>query len=224
MNAHPSRVMIIEDDEIVRTIHRTLIQATPGFVVVSAVGTLAQAGRDLQDQPFDLLIVDIHLPDGSGLDWVQTLPRTPGSPDVIMITAANDLQTVQTAVRSGVLDFLIKPFDRARLTAALHRHQQRRQPNPTHLTQYGVDRLLRHDPVTHLPKGIDAATLQRVQELLDAAKQPISAETAGQRLGASRITAWRYLEYLVTLGLAELDIHYQPTGRPLKLYRRTEKS
>lgn len=214
-----SRVMVIEDDDLVRTIHSSLIQDTPGFEVVSAVGSLAQATVDLETGHFELLIVDIYLPDGNGLDWVQRLPRTPNSPDVIMITAANDLPTVQAAVRSGVLDFLIKPFGRARLQAALHRHLARRHIPVSHLTQHGVDRLLRHEPASHLPKGIDAATLQKVQLLLQQQQEGVSAESVGQALGASRITAWRYLEYLLASSLIEVDIQYRPTGRPLKLYR-----
>jgi two-component system CitB family response regulator len=216
-----SRVLIVEDDDLVRTVHRALIEETPGFQVVSAVGTLAQAQRDLADLSPDLLLVDIYLPDGSGLDWIQGLPRTSAAPDVIMITAANDLPTVQHAVLSGVLDFLIKPFHRARLQTALQRHQERRRPQLlAHLTQQGVDRLLRHDPVTHLPKGIDAATLQKVRETLNRTDEALSAELVGQRIGVSRITAWRYLEYLATVHLIEMDIEYRPTGRPLKLYRR----
>lgn len=216
----PSRVLIVEDDELIRSIHRRLVQATPGFVVVGAVGTLAEAEHALAGTAIDLLIVDIGLPDGSGLAWVQRLPRTDSAPDAIMITAARDLKTVQAAVRSGVLDFLVKPFDHARLTAALHRHQRRRTPAlPTQLTQHAVDQVLRHEPVTHLPKGIQALTLQSVQLLLEAQTEAISAEAAGQTLGCSRITAWRYLEYLVSLGLAQVEVQYQPTGRPQKLYR-----
>ncbi|UQN08219.1 response regulator [Deinococcus sp. QL22] len=218
-----SRVMIIEDDDLVRTIHRTLVEDTPGFQVVSAVGTLAQAEQDLQHLTVDLLMVDIYLPDGNGLTWASQLPRTSTSPDVIMVTAANDLPTVQAAVRSGVLDFLIKPFDRHRLQTAFQRHSQRRAASSAvHLTQSGVDRLLRHDPVTHLPKGIDAATLAKVQLLLEKSSEAWSAEAAGQHLGVSRITAWRYLEYLVVLSFAGVDVQYQHTGRPLKLYRRAE--
>lgn len=214
-----SRVMILEDDLLVRTIHQTLIEELPGFQVVSAAGSLAQANQDLQSVTVDLMLVDIYLPDGNCLTWVTQLPRMSTGPDVIMVTAANDLPTVQTAVRSGVLDFLIKPFGRQRLHAALQRHQQRHSAtNPAHLTQYGVDRLLRHDPVTHLPKGIDAVTLTKVQQLLDATTMPLSAEAAGRHLGVSRITAWRYLEYLVSLSLLNVEVVYQTTGRPLKLY------
>ncbi len=215
-----SRVMIVEDDVLVRAIHQTLIEDLPGFEVVSAVGSLAQADQDLRSVSVDVLLADIYLPDGNGLSWAAQLPRTSAGPDIIMITAANDLPTVQTAVRSGVLDFLIKPFERQRLYAALQRHQQRRSlASPAHLTQYAVDRLLRHDPVSHLPKGIDAATLGRVQLLLDGAAPPLSAEAVGGHLGVSRITAWRYLEYLVGLSLAQIEVQYQATGRPLKLYR-----
>jgi len=223
MKAILSRVMIIEDDEIVRSIHRTLVEDTPGFQVVSAVGTLAQASQDCLALRPDLLIVDIYLPDGSGLEWVQSLPHYEGTPDVIMITAANDLRTVQTAIRNGVMDFLIKPFSRARFCSALERHAQRRPASLSErLTQSGVDRLLRHDPVTHLPKGIDALTLERVQRILNRQEGAVSAEQLGQHLGVSRITAWRYLEYLVSRNLAVVQTQYQSTGRPLKLYGRTQ--
>lgn len=219
MNVPVSRVMIIEDDEIVRSIHRTLVEDTPGFQVVSAVGTLAQASQDYESVNFDLLIVDIYLPDGSGLEWVQALPHREDTPDIIMITAANDLRTVQTAIRTGVMDFLIKPFSRARFQSALERHSQRRRASlGEHLTQNSVDRLLRHDPVTHLPKGIDASTLERVQQLLAGQSEAISAEQMGQLLGVSRITAWRYLEYLASRNLVVVQTQYQSPGRPLKRY------
>lgn len=221
MTAPLSRVMIIEDDEIVRTIHRTLVEDTPGFQVVSAVGTLAQASQDYRTLPLDLLIVDIYLPDGSGLEWIQSLPHREDTPDIIMITAANDLKTVQTAIRNGVMDFLIKPFSRARFNAALERHAQRRRAGQSeHLTQNSVDRLLRHDPVTHLPKGIDASTLERVQHILERHPDALSAEQVGQELGVSRITAWRYLEYLASRNLVAVQTQYQTTGRPLKRYAR----
>lgn len=217
----PSRVMIVEDDELVRSIHRQLVQATPGFQVVCAVGTLAQAELDLASTPLDLLVVDIYLPDGSGLEWVGRLPRTVHSPDVIMVTAANDLPTVKGALRAGVLDFLIKPFDRERLHGALQRHHQRRQTHGSyHLTQHSVDRLLRHDPMTHLPKGIDGATLQRMQDVLGQLPEALTAEQIGLHLGVSRITAWRYLEYLTDLGFVVVEVRYQATGRPQKRYRR----
>ncbi|GGM13227.1 hypothetical protein GCM10010841_22320 [Deinococcus aerophilus] len=55
-----SRVVIIENDELVRTIYRTLVEDTPGFQVVSSVGTLAQAERDLRHLQVNLLMVDIY--------------------------------------------------------------------------------------------------------------------------------------------------------------------
>ncbi|WP_211224803.1 response regulator [Meiothermus rufus] len=214
------RVLLVEDDPWVLQVNRGLVETVEGFKVVGEARSLAQGQALALSLKPDLLLVDVYLPDGTGLGLIRTL-RSQGLPfEAVMITAANDVHTVQQALYDGVLDFLIKPFQRPRLERALARYLQRRQATqaPT-FTQRRLDRLLGVTSAETLPKGIDEETLEQIRQLLEKAPAPLSAEEVGEQVGVSRVTAWRYLEYLCQSGLAELQVGYGGVGRPIKRYR-----
>jgi response regulator of citrate/malate metabolism len=211
-----TRVLIVEDDPLVARVNRQMVQAEPGFEVVGVAQTLQEAHLLFTELAPDLLLVDVHLPDGSGLDLIPSLKRPF---EAIMITAANDLPSVQQALHGGVLDYLIKPFQKARLQEALRRYQTRvalsAQPS---LNQTRLDKLLGHKSELRLPKGIDGATLAQIRELMEQTPGLLSAEEVGERVGVSRVTAWRYLEYLQEVGVVRLEQEYGGVGRPIKRY------
>lgn len=216
-----TRVVLVEDDLWVARVNREMVETVAGFVVVGHAESVQQ-GRELNAalQP-DLLLVDIYLPDGTGLELVRFLREQNPSPEVIMITAANDLPSVQLALHEGVLDYLVKPFQHSRLKEALERYLQRRavQHNSQHFTQTKLDRLLGFRSNQLLPKGIDPATLEQIRHILTQSSEALSAEELGERLGLSRVTAWRYLEYLRESGVANLEMAYGKLGRPVKRYK-----
>ena len=218
-----TRVLIVEDDPLVARVNREMVAAEAGFEVVGIAATLFQASELFEELRPELLLVDVHLPDGSGLDLIPTL-RGSWSFEAIMITAANDLPSVQQALHGGVLDYLIKPFQKARLQEALRRYQARvalaTQPN---LNQARLDKLLGHKSESRLPKGIDGATLGQIRELMEQAAGLLTAEEVGERVGVSRVTAWRYLEYLQEVGVVRLEQEYGGVGRPIKRYGLLEK-
>ncbi len=214
------RVLLVEDDPWVTQVNRGLVETVEGFRVVGEAQSVAQGQALALSLKPDLLLVDVYLPDGTGLALIRAL-RGQGLPfEAIMITAANDTHTVQQALYDGVLDFLIKPFQRPRLERALERYLQRRQATqaPT-FTQRRLDRLLGVTSAEALPKGIDEETLEQIRLLLAKAPTALSAEEVGEQVGVSRVTAWRYLEYLRQSGLAELQVGYGGVGRPIKRYR-----
>lgn len=218
---NPTRVLLIEDDPWVLRVNREMVESVPGFVVVGEAQTLAQGSALTQSLGPDLLLVDVYLPDGTGLDLVRSL-RESLDFEAIMITAANDAQTVQRALYDGVLDYLIKPFQQPRLKQALERYLQRRSATKEQsFTQKKLDRILGVHSPERLPKGIDAATLEQIKAILAAAQHPLSADEVGEEVGVSRVTAWRYLEYLQETGLATLELEYGSVGRPIKRYRAT---
>ncbi|MFC4454993.1 response regulator [Deinococcus sonorensis] len=222
--AGPIRVLLVEDDLWVARVNRELVDAWPGAEVVGTASTLAEGERLLATLKPELLLLDVYLPDGSGLSLLQAVRASGQALEVILLTAADDVVTVQQALALGASDYVIKPFERERLYAALQRVQLRRRPLPAHLTQRHLDRFLGLDTVQNLPKGIDAETLQRVQGLLAAQGRSLSAEEVGAQVGISRVTAWRYLEYLVQAGQAVLDFTYGQPGRPTKLYRSARQA
>lgn len=220
MNA-PTRVMLVEDDPGVLAVNQAMIAGLPHFTVVGAAQGVDE-GLELAVllQP-ELLLVDVYLPDGTGLGLIRALRERGLRFEAIMITAANDLDTVQHALYEGVLDYLIKPFQQPRLHEALERYRQRQivKAHPQPFTQARLDRLLGVRGQQRLPKGIDLTTLEQIQHLLQSTPRPLSADEVGEGVGVSRVTAWRYLEYLQQTGFVQLELTYGTVGRPVKRYR-----
>jgi len=220
--SRPTRVVIVEDDPWVARVNRDMVEREPGFVVVGLAETLRE-GLDLAlSLSPDLLLVDNYLPDGSGLELLQSLRGQDQPCEIIMITAANDVASVQRALHGGVIDYLIKPFQQSRLQEALERFTARETlgQKERNFTQNKLDRLLGHRSDPRLPKGIDLATLEKIRQSLVAASEPLSAEEVGAQVGVSRVTAWRYLEYLLSADFLTCEMVYGSVGRPVKLYKK----
>ena len=219
---NPTRVLLIEDDPWVLAVNRGMVEAVAGFVVVGEAQTMQQGEEQVQALQPDLLLVDVYLPDGTGLELIHSLRAAHLDFEAIMITAANDVQTVQRALYDGVLDYLIKPFQQPRLKQALERYLQRRSATQEEsFTQKKLDRLLGVRNPQRLPKGIDGETLEQIKAILAGSKRPLSADEVGDQVGVSRVTAWRYLEYLQEIGSAALEMEYGSVGRPIKRYKTT---
>jgi len=215
----PVRVVMVEDDPWVGRVNRALVEAEPGFTVVAQAETVRQGRELVQALEPDLLLMDVYLPDGSGLELVQELRGLGLGFEVILITAASDLASVQRALHGGALDYLIKPFQQPRLREALGRYRLRTSVVEPNFTQSRLDRLLGHQGEERLPKGLDPLTLEQIRSALTASEQPLSAEEVGSRVGLSRVSAWRYLEYLSESGSLQAEMVYGSVGRPTKRYK-----
>jgi response regulator of citrate/malate metabolism len=216
--------LIVEDDPILADAHRAFTQRVPGFRDAGAACFGAEALRRVATEPLDLLLLDVNLPDMTGIELCRRL-RTSGSEvDVIAVTSARDLATVHAAASLGVLQYLLKPFSfasfRDKLQAYAEYRRLARQSTRT-LAQTDVDRAFAalHDPAPDaLPKGLTEATMAAVIALLRAG-QPTSATEAATTVGISVQTARRYLGYLTTQRLTAQQPVYGGTGRPEHTYR-----
>jgi response regulator of citrate/malate metabolism len=216
-----TRVYLLEDDPLVAQINAQMVQSIAGFEVIGLARTVRQAKKEILELYPDLLLLDVYLPDGNGLELLHELRTQRQNVMAMMITAANDRDSVQKALADGVLDYLVKPFERLRLEAALERfvlHQKIQAES--RLSQDSIDTLLGHRLEPELPKGIDAHKLEQVKTTLRSAAHPNSAEDVAAVLGISRVTAWRYLEHLCATGWARLETEQSGAGRPTKRYRR----
>jgi len=228
------RVLIVEDDYRVAQVNRGFVERVEGFAVAGIAGTAAEATRALVELLPDLVILDLYLPDGSGLELLRRLRSGGSSADVIVVTAAKEAAALQASLRSGAVDYILKPYRFERFAEALrHYRDYRSQVGATEeVGQEQVDRLLargtipsgvggaRVTPVDRAPKGIDILTLDLVVHALQASDRPRTAEEFGELLGMSRTTTRRYLEYLVENGRARVQAAYGRVGRPERLYGR----
>ncbi|MBW3696921.1 response regulator [Vibrio sp. T187] len=222
-----TRVMIIEDDIAIAELHHRYLTQMGGFEVIGIATTQSEAEMQLDVLKPDLVLLDVYLPDGSGLDILTKVRGSNQGCDVILITAARDVDTLQQAMRGGVVDYLLKPVMFPRLETALKKYQSQREEidNVSDLDQGLVDKMLQASsnsdtPASNrLPKGIDGVTLDKIRALFQGDLR-ITADEAGEKIGASRTTARRYLEYLITAGELEADLNYGTVGRPERCYAK----
>jgi two-component system response regulator AtoC len=110
------RALVVDDDVSIRVGLAELVERE-GFVVATA-NNLAQAREQLAADPPDVVIADLMLPDGQGIELMADLPPRART-EFIVITGHASVDSVIEALRAGVLDFLVKPVDTPRLKAVL---------------------------------------------------------------------------------------------------------
>jgi response regulator of citrate/malate metabolism len=219
----PWRTLIVEDDPVVADVQRRLVDRSAGFATVGIAPTTADARRLLALKRPQLVLLDLGLPDGDGLELLRAMRRADRPVEVVAITAARDRATVRDCMHLGVVDYLVKPFAPERLQEALVRFRDRMVTlRATELDQDGIDAVAGTRGVPDLlPRDLSGETLDEVRRLLRAlpAEEALAAGDVAAALGLHRVTARRYLEYLVTLQEADAEALAVGPGRPRKTYR-----
>ncbi|MHA6780931.1 response regulator [Pseudonocardia saturnea] len=217
------RTLVVDDDPVALAAHTAYVERVRGFVVAGTAAAGAEALRVLATTPVDLVLLDVHLPDMSGLDVLRRMRGGGHTCDVIMVTRARDLDVVRAAVAFGATQYLMKPFPASAVRAKLEGYLAYRERDPGPLVaQSDVDGLLDtlRAPVDAggLPKGVSRESLDEVSAALSPDVGRTAVEVA-ELVGVARVTARRYLEHLADTGLAERTLRYGATGRPQVEYR-----
>jgi response regulator of citrate/malate metabolism len=218
------RTLIVDDDFMVAKVHRAYVERVAGFEVVGVAHTGGEALEAADRLRPDLLVLDIYLPDLSGLAVLHELRRRQISVDVIMVTAARDVDSLRAAMAGGALRYIVKPFNFTLFRETLQTYQRfaGRRSALAEVDQADVDRLYTTMGVTPkqtLPKNLNPPTLELIVRCLQEQVETVSALEVAEQTGISRGTARRYLEYLETQGRAVLELRYGAAGRPEHRYR-----
>jgi two-component system CitB family response regulator len=219
------RTLVVEDDFRVADLHCAYVERVQGFSVAGRAHTGAAALRSVDQSLPDLVLLDIYLPDMSGLDVLQRL-REDDHPavDVIAITAAREVDSLRAAMRGGVVHYLIKPFLFAAFEEKLLSYGAARErlARIGKAEQGDVDRIfgaLRSARAESLPKGLSDSTLDLIVQVLGRSQSGLAASAVAEAAGVSRVTARRYLDHLCQLGRAEVAMRYGGPGRPEHRYQ-----
>ncbi len=222
------RALVVEDEPVAAEANAAYLRRLD-VEVVAVAASGQEALRYLAGDPdVDLILLDMHLKDGHGLALLRRIRAAGHSCDVIAVTSARDVDVVRRAVAQGVVSYLIKPFTFAGFRVKVEQYVRYREQMAAGgtLAQSDVDAMLATLrptlSTTDLPKGLTMTTLTRVSATVRDAERAMSASELAELIGASRVTARRYLEHLADSGLLERDTRFGRTGRPEVEYRWRE--
>lgn len=215
-------VLVVDDDFMVASIHTRFVERTPGYRVVGTAATGATALGEIERLAPDLVLLDVHLPDISGIEVLRELRGAGNDVGVLVVTAAREAETVRAAAAAGAAHYLVKPFEYDDLAARLAAFRK------THLALTGVVRAGQDDidafftPLGRgreaLPKGLSTETAEAVLATLGGGRE-VSAGQCADEVGISRVSARRYLEHFVAREQAVVRLQYGGSGRPERRYR-----
>ena len=219
------RVLIIEDDPMVAMIHKEYFKKKELTDDLNHVTSLEAAKDYLEKNNVDLIVLDNYLTDGQGVEF---LPELKGYP-IIMITAANDVQTVEAALSNGVVDYLVKPFTYERFSQAIDKVQDYvNLLSKEKINQDLIDDYLNSGRVDEeedsLPKGLSRITLKKVIEAIQQQNTGFTTQQIADILDISRITIRKYLNHLVNIKVLSEDAEYYTSGRPVSVFTVESKN
>lgn len=222
----PLRVLVVDDDFLVAKVHTGFVEQVEGFSVVGSARDGAEALRLAERERPDVVLLDVHLPDLSGLEVLRRMRAAGVTSDVLMVTAERDVDAVQQARAAGAVGYLVKPFTRDDLQARLADVRRARSrldalasAGEQAAEQSDIDQVFgvrAEHGTTLLPKGLNRQTGDLVLAAL--ADGELSATECAEQLGLSRVTARRYLEHFVETGAATARQQYGRVGRPERRY------
>ncbi|QED46169.1 response regulator [Cytobacillus dafuensis] len=214
-------VYIVEDDPMVLEVNKGFLEKMNGFTLMGAATNGKDAVAEIKMLKPNLVLLDMFLPDISGMEILVEL-RTERIPcDIIMITAARDAVTIREVMRLGAVDYMVKPFRFERFQKSLQDYYKmaKKITGLNLLKQEDIDEWLgSSENEVELPKGLNELTMKQILLGLGGAAMPVTAEQLGQNLGMARVTVRKYLDFLAIKEKVDIEMQYGYVGRPTKYY------
>lgn len=217
------KVLVVEDDPMVAELNKGYLKMIDGFVLTGVINNGIDALTFMENNEIMLLLLDVFMPGLDGLNLLKEVRARFPSVDVIMVTAARGGEDIQTALRLGAIDYVVKPFVFERFQSALISYRERTKllTNEAELSQAVIDgRIFAKEIRRHkVPKGIEQETLLRIQEIVRQQLKPFDVQALVPVVKLSRISLKKYLDYMVETGELYSELAYRGQGRPVTLYR-----
>ena len=222
------KVLIVEDDPMVAMINEQYIKRNKNFEVVGKCQDGTAALTFLKENEVDLLVLDVYMPHMNGFETLRQIRSEQITVEAIMVTAANDRDSLEEALHLGIVDYLVKPFTFDRFQMALEKYiaQNNALKDIETLNQTSIDHIIdntRKKSEDLFPKGIQERTLIIIMEYLNSNKgQWFTGDDIAAKVGLTGVTVRRYMNYLAESGRVVGEMNYETGGRPCMRYKIEE--
>lgn len=219
------KVLIVEDDPMVAMINEQYVRRNKQFSVVGVCKDGKSALDYLNENMVDLVVLDVFMPHTDGFETLRQIRKAKISTDVIMVTAANDRESLEEALHLGIVDYLVKPFTFERFQIALEKFvvQIGALKQIETLNQKNIDFIIEHSRKKSediLPKGIQEKTLTLIITCLKECNEEwMTGDEIAEGIGLTGVTVRRYMNYLVESGKVIGEMNYETGGRPCMNYQ-----
>ena len=219
------KVLIVEDDPMVAMINEQYIKRNKNFEIIGTCKDGSSALEVLETQQADLIILDVYMPHMNGFETLRQIRNNQITVDAIMVTAANDRESLEEALHLGVVDYLVKPFTFDRFQMALEKYiaQTNALKNINTLNQTNIDHIIDNTRKKYeeiFPKGIQEKTVQLIREHLKSNQARwFTGDEIAEKVGLTSVTVRRYMNYLAEIGSVMSEMNYETGGRPCMRYK-----
>lgn len=179
----PARVLLLEDDAPLRERFTRILQDWSGGTLVAACATLNEGLEALENHQVDLLLTDLGLPDGHGIDAIRQLRQLNSEADALVISVLADDETVLDAIEAGAVGYLLKDADSIELLEAIEEVRAGRSPISSSIARILVRRMN-----TDTPRPAGPALTPRETEILGGIAKGFTYAELAEWLHISRHT------------------------------------
>lgn len=219
------KILIVEDDPMVAMINEQYIKRNKNFEIVGKCNDGMSALDFLENNTVDLLILDVFMPKMDGFETLRQIRNKQITVDAIMVTAANERESLEEALHLGIVDYLVKPFTFDRFQMALEKYiaQNNALKDIETLNQKSIDHIIdnaRKKSEDLYPKGIQEKTLELIMEYLKVNKNTwFTGDEIAEKVNLTGVTVRRYMNYLAESGKVVGEMNYETGGRPCMRYK-----
>lgn len=224
MSKNDINVLVVEDDKMVVEVLVGFLERFKKIRVIDDSESLEKSKKLLANEEIDLVLLDLFLIDGNGLDLLKWIRLNEIDVDIILITADKDIESIKVAKKYGVKDYLVKPFNYKRFEKAIKKYMK----DLSHLNalksldQESIDRIMQVDSTEEV-EGLNRTYENILNYLKVNYPKAFTSSELANILGISRITARRYLENMEDLKTVRLELDYGGVGRPKNKYTYIKK-
>jgi two-component system, NarL family, nitrate/nitrite response regulator NarL len=200
--ADPIRLLLADDHTLFRQLLRGALADQPRFTIVGEAQDSAEAIRQAQALKPDIVLMDLHMPGGGGVEATRVLRAQVPDIRVVVVTASEDEDDLVAALRAGARGYFLKSASLEQLIQSLETIAQGQAALTPEVTTKLLSHLSKDEPSTSAPRPGDAALNERELEILRLVAEGASNRLIANQLYLSENTVRTYLAHILEkLGL-----------------------